>query len=520
VSFVVLFVIHELSALAVTAPVVNWQRFQTVTTATTVGITDANTSSPIFGSGAAGSANDWTVFGNTVDGNGDPVNVTIQPGESATLTGKMRINRTGVTVIPSGDVRFGIWNKANTNPAIGAYTGWLGYQTTVASGTGNGRLEVRNPDDGGFNTANFLSDFGGGSLAPTSGPAPTCATGMTCDPNPLTTDNVNVVYAGSGRYIRLAESTPVGNAGFLYNQDYEFAFHVGRFGTGDYEVSASINQSSLTGDYNSDGTVNTADYTVWRDNLGTAFALPNRDSANTGNISAADYTTWKTNYGNRPYSWSIGGGTDFDGVIQPAGGPGGTFTSHLTDTFNRVGVLFGGATQAAQAFLNDVQFGTETIETLSLQVNTATGAADIKNTLGTPLTIDYYEVSSANGVLQSANWTGIDGTAMSAPDGDGWDAAGGSTNNILGEGNLTSSLTLAPGATTISLGNIFNPATALPQRDLRFFIGLTDGSVIRGNVNYGTSFGLGAAVPEPGTLAMLMVGCVGLVMARRRRLSA
>jgi hypothetical protein len=64
--------------------------------------------------------------------------------------------------------------------------------------------------------------------------------------------------------------------------------------------------SGTPGDYNGNGIVDAADYTVWRDHLDQTFTLPNRDSANTGPISAADYTSWKTNFGNHAGSGSIG----------------------------------------------------------------------------------------------------------------------------------------------------------------------------------------------------------------------
>ena len=53
------------------------------------------------------------------------------------------------------------------------------------------------------------------------------------------------------------------------------------------------------GDYNSDGLVDAADYTVWRDNLGAAITLPNSDpNAATPNlVDEEDYTFWKANYG-------------------------------------------------------------------------------------------------------------------------------------------------------------------------------------------------------------------------------
>jgi hypothetical protein len=55
----------------------------------------------------------------------------------------------------------------------------------------------------------------------------------------------------------------------------------------------------LTGDYNNDGRVDAADYTVWRNNLGGAgTTLQNRDSANSGAVGIGDYNSWKARYGN------------------------------------------------------------------------------------------------------------------------------------------------------------------------------------------------------------------------------
>ena len=59
--------------------------------------------------------------------------------------------------------------------------------------------------------------------------------------------------------------------------------------------------AGVVGDYNGNGIVDAADYTVWRDHLGQSFALQNRDPANgSGPISAADYTSWKSNFGRMP----------------------------------------------------------------------------------------------------------------------------------------------------------------------------------------------------------------------------
>jgi T5SS/PEP-CTERM-associated repeat protein len=53
----------------------------------------------------------------------------------------------------------------------------------------------------------------------------------------------------------------------------------------------------LDGDYNANGTVDAADYTVWRDTFGqTALGLP-ADGNRDGTINTADYNLWKANFG-------------------------------------------------------------------------------------------------------------------------------------------------------------------------------------------------------------------------------
>jgi hypothetical protein len=53
----------------------------------------------------------------------------------------------------------------------------------------------------------------------------------------------------------------------------------------------------LSGDYNNDGRVDAADYTSWRNHLGTT-TLPNRDPNATGPVGQFDYLVWKANFGN------------------------------------------------------------------------------------------------------------------------------------------------------------------------------------------------------------------------------
>lgn len=51
----------------------------------------------------------------------------------------------------------------------------------------------------------------------------------------------------------------------------------------------------LLGDYNDNGIVDAADYTLWRDSLDTATFLPNDQTP--GSVDASDYEVWKNNFG-------------------------------------------------------------------------------------------------------------------------------------------------------------------------------------------------------------------------------
>jgi hypothetical protein len=58
----------------------------------------------------------------------------------------------------------------------------------------------------------------------------------------------------------------------------------------------------VLGDYNHNGIVDAADYTVWRDHLGQGVTLPNDTMP--GSVTQADYDVWKSNFGNHSGSGS------------------------------------------------------------------------------------------------------------------------------------------------------------------------------------------------------------------------
>jgi hypothetical protein len=58
---------------------------------------------------------------------------------------------------------------------------------------------------------------------------------------------------------------------------------------------ARLIPAMLTGDYNNNGVVDAADYTLWRKNQGTTHTLPNDPTG--GTIGPTQYTQWRTHFG-------------------------------------------------------------------------------------------------------------------------------------------------------------------------------------------------------------------------------
>jgi hypothetical protein len=57
--------------------------------------------------------------------------------------------------------------------------------------------------------------------------------------------------------------------------------------------------AAVPGDYNEDGTVNAADYTVWRDKLGQSVQLANEVAGVTpGMVTPEDYDAWRIRFAN------------------------------------------------------------------------------------------------------------------------------------------------------------------------------------------------------------------------------
>jgi hypothetical protein len=165
---------------------------------------------------------------------------------------------------------------------------------------------------------------------------------------------------------------------------------------------------------------------------------------------------------------------------------GGTVRVYIDDLENQTSATL-------RTFYDGVGF--ERVTPLTLMVNTTNGATRIVNKAGTPVTFDYYQITSAMNSLNPAGWQSLDVQNYDAVDGadvgniagdsllEGWDAAGGSDEGMLGEVKFLASSTLADQAFR-SIGNAFQVGD---QQDLVFSFE-RGGRLQTGPVEYVTSF--------------------------------
>lgn len=78
--------------------------------------------------------------------------------------------------------------------------------------------------------------------------------------------------------------------------------------------NATVSAQSATGDFNLDGVVNLADYTLWRDTLGQTGSSLAADADGNQTVGAPDYEFWKSRYGN---STSLAGSSVTAVVPEP-----------------------------------------------------------------------------------------------------------------------------------------------------------------------------------------------------------
>jgi hypothetical protein len=100
-------------------------------------------------------------------------------------------------------------------------------------------------------------------------------------------------------FLKLAPGSHLIDAGINVGLPYNgLAPDVGWFETGSPAPA-------LPGDYNADGVVGAADYSVWRARLNTSVTLPN--DVTPGTVDDSDYTVWRSHFGNALGSGEVAG---------------------------------------------------------------------------------------------------------------------------------------------------------------------------------------------------------------------
>ena len=185
-----------------------------------------------------------------------------------------------------------------------------------------------------------------------------------------------------------------------------------------------------------------------------AFSIYAFDTGSTGVVRTANWLD-----GNRGDNLSFS--TSFSGANSPTTDEQYKFTGvALSDATGKL-LLKGRNTTALTGtggvnpgvFVNGLEINPFT--GLTLEVNSTTGAVRLLNEQASAINLSYYEIRSATGVLNPAGWTSLDDGEGGDPFGTGWDEAGGSSANVLSEGNLTSMLSLPASGGSASLGSAF-----------------------------------------------------------------
>jgi hypothetical protein len=159
---------------------------------------------------------------------------------------------------------------------------------------------------------------------------------------------------------------------------------------------------------------------------------------------------------------------------------------HFSGTLDELWVV-NGALSAEQ--VNNLKVFNNFIgNALTLRIDLANGQMQIRNDRAIPLDLSSYQITSAAGGLDAANWSrlatqGIAGFPAGNGTGNGWEAGPSPSSNELVEWYLQGSSTLAPGA-AVGLGSAYNEF--LDVNDILFRYTNESGSVVTGQIEFGT----------------------------------
>jgi hypothetical protein len=122
------------------------------------------------------------------------------------------------------------------------------------------------------------------------------------------------ISIGNGDFSNFGANNPlpVANDGDLWNFELDLP-------NGRWRAYTEAAPPGLPGDYNQNGSVDAADYTVWRDNLGGTTLANEGDGISPGMIDNEDYAFWKSRFGAAP-SWVATGTFGTHPLVDQGGG--------------------------------------------------------------------------------------------------------------------------------------------------------------------------------------------------------
>ncbi len=200
-----------------------------------------------------------------------------------------------------------------------------------------------------------------------------------------------------------------------------------------------------------------------------------------------DGTAWTDVATTNDYVTSLTGnvrGTGFpDAVVSDFA----TFDFAPQDNILGIRLIGNGAGNAGgdgNGFISTIEFEVEGfVPTLTLEVNRNSGTAVIDNDTGTPFDIDFYSITSDQGVLNTG-FTGLSGGGQLPSGtgvGDGWEKLGNLDGNELAEAFLAGSSEINNSNGPFSLGDIYDGSSPADEDSLAFTF-RSGGQLVDGNV--------------------------------------
>jgi hypothetical protein len=229
-----------------------------------------------------------------------PLNVTPTGTLHGTQFGNwMVMDAVGATISTqslNGDISYGFINYVdNSSPG---FTNYATPNSTIVPGSFTADYFGRANNNSGWVATDWVSSSGLNGNTPTYGLGSKSNTVSSVDAKrPLNNIGGPNFDASQPAVIATTPGTlnyPVGSGpvfvdpGVTVSDPDSFFF-------GSAQVSIG---TGVAGDYNGDGTVNAADYTVWRDHLGQSYQLLNEAPGTTpGQVTIDDYNYWKAHFG-------------------------------------------------------------------------------------------------------------------------------------------------------------------------------------------------------------------------------